>query len=252
MNMPTLRNKVALVTGASKGIGASIAKHLASAGATIIVNYASSKTDAERVVTAITDAGGTATAIQGDFSEPEEIAATFAEIKRRFGKLDILVNNAGIYNHLPIDQITAEDFHRHYNLNVLGPLLAIKEAVALIGGEGGSIVNIGSVNSTMGIPGSSVYAGTKGALNSITLSLSKELGPRKIRVNAINPGLIETEGTQSRGFIEGKTLETVLKLTPLGRIGQPEDIGRIAAFLASDDSYWLNGEIVNAAGGMTI
>jgi 3-oxoacyl-[acyl-carrier protein] reductase len=131
-------------------------------------------------------------------------------------------------------------------------LLAIKEAIAFIGGEGGSIVNIGSVNSTMGIPGSSVYAGTKGALNSITLSLSKELGPRKIRVNAINPGLIETEGTQSRGFIEGKTLETVLKLTPLGRIGQPEDIGRIAAFLASDDSYWLNGEIVNAAGGMTI
>ena len=131
-------------------------------------------------------------------------------------------------------------------------MLAIREAVALIGGEGGSIVNIGSVNSTMGIPGSSVYAGTKGALNSITLSLSKELGPRKIRVNAINPGLIETEGTQSRGFIEGKTLETVLKLTPLGRIGQPEDIGRIAAFLASDDSYWLNGEIVNAAGGMTI
>ena len=131
-------------------------------------------------------------------------------------------------------------------------MLAIKEAIALIGGEGGSIVNIGSVNSTMGIPGSSVYAGTKGALNSITLSLCKELGPRKIRVNAINPGLIETEGTQSRGFIEGKTLETVLKLTPLGRIGQPEDIGRIAAFLASDDSYWLNGEIVNAAGGMTI
>src|SRR5260221_300632 len=193
---------------------------------------------------------------------PQPFKATSPNLKRSrlllprsngdFGKLDILVNNAGIHNHLPIDQITAEDFHRHYNLNVLGPLLAIKEAVGLIGGEGGSIVNIGSVNSTMGIPGSSVYAGTKGALNSITLSLSKELGPRKIRVDAINPGLIETEGTQSRGFIEGKTLETVLKLTPLGRIGQPEDIGRIAAFLASDDSYWLNGEIVNAAGGMTI
>src|SRR5258707_5425938 len=180
-------------------------------GISIIDNSADMKSEAGRFVTVVTDAGGTATAIQGDFSEPEEIAATFAEIKRRFGKLDILVNNAGIYNHLPIDQITAEDFHRHYNLNVLGPLLAIKEAVGLIGGEGGSIVNIGSVNSTMGIPGSSVYAGTKGALNSITLSLSKELGHRKILVNAINPGMIETEGTQSRGFIEGKTLETVLK-----------------------------------------
>jgi 3-oxoacyl-[acyl-carrier protein] reductase len=250
--MSTLKNRVALVTGASKGIGASIARHLATAGATVIVNYCSSKADAQRVVTEITDAGGTATAIQGDFSKPGEIANIFAEIKLRYEKLDILVNNAGIYNHLPIDEITPEDFHRHYDLNVLGPLLAIKEAVALIGAEGGSIVNIGSIGSSMGIPRSSVYAGTKGALNSITLTLSKELGPRKIRVNAINLGLIETEGTQSGGFIEPKTLETVLKLTPLGRIGQPEDIGRIAAFLASDDSYWLNGQIVNAAGGMTI
>lgn len=250
--MSTLKNRIALVTGASKGIGASIARHLASAGATVIVNYFSSKTDAERVVTEISDAGGTANAIQGDFSKPAEITGLFAEIKRRYGKLDILVNNAGIYNHLPIDEITPEDFHRHYNLNVLGLLLAIKEAVTLIGAEGGSIVNIGSVGSTMGIPGSSVYAGTKGALNSITLTLSKELGPRKIRVNAINPGLIETEGTQTGRFIQPKTLKTVLKLTPLGRIGQPEDIGRIAAFLVSDDSYWLNGEIVNAAGGMTI
>jgi 3-oxoacyl-[acyl-carrier protein] reductase len=250
--MSTLKGRVALVTGASKGIGASIAKHLASAGATVIVNYASSKTDAERVVADITDGGGTATAIQADFSKPEEIADIFAEIKRRYGKLDILINNAGIYNHLPIDEITPEDFQRHSNLNVLGPLLAIKEAVALIGAEGGSIVNIGSVGSTMGIPGSSVYAGTKGALNSITLTLSKELGPRKIRVNSINPGLIETEGTQTSGFTKPKTFETVLKLTPLGRIGQPEDIGRIAVFLVSDESYWINGEIVNAAGGMTI
>jgi 3-oxoacyl-[acyl-carrier protein] reductase len=162
------------------------------------------------------------------------------------------VNNAGIYSHLPIDQITPEDFHRHYNLNVLGLLLAIKEAVALIGVEGGCILNIGSINATMGIPGASVYAGTKGALISITLALSKELGPRNIRVNAINPGLIETEGTKRGGFVEGKNFETALKLTPLGRIGQPEDIGRIVAFLASDDSYWLNGQILTAAGGMTI
>jgi 3-oxoacyl-[acyl-carrier protein] reductase len=250
--MHTLKNKVALVTGASKGIGASIAKHLASAGATVVVNYASSKSGADRVVGEIAAAGGSAIAMQGDFSKPEDIAHTFAEIKQRFGKLDILVNNAGIYNLLPIDQITPEDFHRHYNLNVLGLLLAIKEAIALIGAEGGSIVNIGSVNSTMGIPGSSVYAGTKGALNAITLSLSKELGPRKIRVNAINPGLIDTEGTQSKGIIGSERSEMAAKLTPLGRIGQPEDIGRIATFLASDDSYWINGQIVTAAGGMTI
>jgi 3-oxoacyl-[acyl-carrier protein] reductase len=247
-----LKNRVALVTGASKGIGASIAKHLALAGAKVIVNYASSKADADRVVTEIVAVGGEAIAIQGDFSKPEEVAATFAKIKQAFGKVDILVNNAGIYNLLPIDQITPEDFHRHYNLNVLGLLLAIKEAVALIGPEGGSIVNIGSVNSTMGIPGSSVYAGTKGALNSITLSLSKELGPRKIRVNAINPGLIETEGTQSKGIIGSEKHQTAVKLTPLGRIGQPDDIGRIAVFLASDDSYWLTGQITTAAGGMTI
>jgi 3-oxoacyl-[acyl-carrier protein] reductase len=250
--MHTLRKKIALVTGASKGIGASIAKHLALAGAKVIVNYASSKVDADRIVTEIAAAGGDAMAIQGDFSKPEEVADTFAEIKQRFERLDILVNNAGIYNLLPIDQVTPEDFHRHYNLNVLGLLLAIKEAVVLIGAGGGSIVNIGSVNSTMGIPGSSVYAGTKGALNSITLSLSKELGPRKIRVNAINPGLIETEGTKSRGIIGGEKHKTAAKLTPLGRIGQPEDIGRIAAFLASDDSYWLTGQIITAAGGMTI
>lgn len=250
--MHTLKNKVALVTGASKGIGASIAKHLASAGATVVVNYASSKAGADRVVAEIAASGGSAIAIQGDFSKPEEIADTFAEIKQRFGKLDILVNNAGIYNLLPIDQITPEDFHRHYNLNVLGLLLAIKEAIALMGADGGSIVNIGSVNSTMGIPGSSVYAGTKGALNAITLSLSKELGPRKIRVNAINPGLIDTEGTQSRGIIGSERSEMAAKLTPLGRIGQPEDIGRIAAFLASDDSFWINGQILTAAGGMTI
>jgi 3-oxoacyl-[acyl-carrier protein] reductase len=247
-----LKNRVALVTGASKGIGASIAKHLALAGAKVIVNYASSKADADRVVTEIVAVGGEAIAIQGDFSKPEEVAATFAKIKQAFGKVDILVNNAGIYNLLPIDQITPEDFHRHYNLNVLGLLLAIKEAVALIGPEGGSIVNIGSVNSTMGIPGSSVYAGTKGALNSITLSLSKELGPRKIRVNAINPGLIETEGTHSKGIIGSEKHQTAVKLTPLGRIGQPDDIGRIAVFLASDDSYWLTGQITTAAGGMTI
>jgi 3-oxoacyl-[acyl-carrier protein] reductase len=250
--MNALNNKVALVTGASKGIGASIAKHLALAGATVAVNYASSRVDADRVVSEIAAAGCDAIGIQADFSRPEAIAATFATIKQTFGRLDILVNNAVIYNHLPVDQITQDDFYRHYNLNVLGALLAIKEAVALIGPEGGSILNVGSVNSTMGIPGSSVYAGTKGALNAITLSLSKELGSRNIRINMINPGLIETEGTRRTGFIGSEAHQTALKLTPLGRIGRPEDIGRIAVFLASNDAYWINGQIISAAGGMTI
>lgn len=250
--MSTLANKIALVTGASKGIGASIATHLAAAGATVIVNYASSKAGAQKVVDGITAAGGKATAIQGDFSKPEDITRTFAEIKSTHGKLDILINNAGVYKFSPIDQVTPEDFHHHFNLNVLGLLLATREAVSLIGPEGGSIVNIGSVVASMAPAGTSIYSATKGAVDSITIALSKELGPRKIRVNSLNPGLIETEGTVSIGAIEGDMGKHSAAQTPLGRIGQPADIARIATFLASEDSFWVNGQAILASGGLTM
>ncbi len=249
--MNTLENKIALVTGASKGIGASIAKHLAAAGATVVVNYATSQSGAEKVVSEITAAGGKAEAVQGDFSKPEDITRALGEIKRKYGKLDVLVNNAGIYNFSPLDEITPEEFHREFNLNVLGVLLATKEAVRLIGPEGGSVINIGSVVASMAPAYGSVYSATKGAVDSITISLSKELGPRNIRVNSINPGLIETEGSQRMGILEGGFHDSVLKATPLGRIGQPRDIGRIAVFLASEDSYWVNGQAILAAGGAT-
>jgi len=248
--MSTLANKIALVTGASKGIGASIARQLAAAGATVVVNYATSKAGADKVVADITLAGGKATAIQGDFSKPEDITAVFAEIKKQHGKLDVLVNNAGVYAFGPVDAIEPAEFHRMFNLNVLGLLLATKEATKLIGPEGGSIINIGSIVASMAPPYGSVYSATKGAVDSITISLSKELGPRKIRVNSLNPGLVETEGTTAIGILESELHDAALK-GPLGRIGQPDDIGKIAVFLASDDSFWVNGEQIKAAGGYT-
>lgn len=250
--MSKLTGKVALVTGASKGIGAAIAKSLGAEGATVVVNYSTSKAGADKTVSAIEAAGGKAFAAQGDFSKPEEVAKTFAEIKSKYGKLDVLVNNAGVYGFLPLEQTTPEEFHRQFNLNVLGLLLATKEAAALIGPEGGSVINIGSVVGQMSQPGASIYSATKGAVNSITISLSKELGPRKIRVNALNPGLVETEGVHAAGFMGTPFEQEIAKNTPLGRIGQPDDIGRVAAFLASDDSYWVNGQLLNVSGGQTM
>jgi 3-oxoacyl-[acyl-carrier protein] reductase len=250
--MNTLSNKIALVTGASKGIGAAIAKHLASAGATVVVNYSSSKAGADRTVAEITAAGGKATALQGDFSKSEEITRTFAEIKKQHGKLDVLVNNAGVYSFGPLEQVTAEEFHRQFNLNVLGLLLATKEASSLFGAEGGSVINIGSLVGSMPPPFSSIYSATKGAVDNLTISLSKELGPRKIRVNSLNPGLTITEGVQSVGFHEGDFYEDAVKRTPLGRIGQPDDIAKVAVFLASDEAFWVSGQVIIAAGASTM
>jgi len=248
--MGKLSNQVAVVTGASKGIGAGIAKALAAEGASVIVNYASSREGADHVVKEITAKGGKATAVQADLSKSADVVKLFTETKKVYGKLNILVNNAGVYEFVPLDGITEEHFHRIFNLNVLGVLLATKEAVKLIGPEGGSIINVGSGVSTLNPPSSSVYTGTKAALDSITGVLAKELGPRKIRVNSINPGLIETEGVQSQGFHAGDFRKWVESASPLGRIGQTDDIAPTAVYLASDDSKYLTGEQIRVTGGM--
>jgi len=245
-----LENKVAVVTGASKGIGASIAKNLAAEGAAVVVNYASSKTGADKVVAEITALGGKAIAVQGDVSKKADIERLFAETKAAYGKVDILVNNAGIYEFAPLEAITEEHFYKQYNLNVLGLLLTTQEAVKLIGPEGGSIINISSVISTYTSPGSAVYSGTKAAVDALTKVLSKELGTRQIRVNAINPGMVETEGVHSAGIAEGDFRKQVESQTPLGRIGQPQDIASAAVFLASADSSWVTGETFIVAGGL--
>jgi 3-oxoacyl-[acyl-carrier protein] reductase len=244
-----LAGKVAVVTGASKGIGAAIAKHLAAEGASVVVNYSSSKGGAETVVREIIDKGGKALAIQADMAKKTDIERLFAGTKTAFGRLDILVNNAGVYEFAPLEQITEEQFHRQFNLNVLGLLLATQEAAKLFGPEGGSVINMSSVVSTLALPGASVYSGTKAAVDIITKGLSKELGPRKIRVNAINPGMIETEGLHAAGFVGGDFHKQAEKETPLGRIGQPDDIATLAVFLASADSGWVTGETIRAAGG---
>jgi 3-oxoacyl-[acyl-carrier protein] reductase len=249
MNMGKLANKVAVVTGASKGIGAGIAKALAAEGASVVVNYASSKEGADKVVAEIKAKGGNAVAVQGDVSKQEDITRLFAETKKVFGRLDTLVNNAGVYSFTSLEQVSAEDFHRSFNLNVLGLLLSSKEALKYFGPEGGNIINIGSVVSSMTPPYSSIYTATKGVVDSVTRVLSKELGPKKIRVNSINPGMIETEGVHTAGFIGSDFQKNTEAQTPLGRIGQPGDIGPIAVFLASDDSNWLTGELVLAGGG---
>jgi len=245
-----LAGKTALVTGASKGIGASIAKHLAAAGASVVVNYASSKAGADKVVAEIIAAGGTAVAIQGDVAKPADITRLVAEAKTAFGKLDILVNNAGVYEMAPLEAITPEHFHRQFNINVLGLLLTTQEAVKIFPATGGSIINIGSVVSSLTPPASAVYTGTKGAVNAITGVLAKELGPKGIRVNALNPGIVETEGTHTAGFIGSDFEKHAVTQTPLGRTGQPQDIATIAVFLASDDSGWLTGEELRAGGGL--
>jgi 3-oxoacyl-[acyl-carrier protein] reductase len=248
--MGKLANKVALVTGASKGIGAGIAKALAADGASVVVNYSTSKEGADKVVAEIKAKGGKAVAVQGDFSKKEDIGKVFAEVKKNFGRLDTLVNNAGVYNFSPLDQVTSEEYHRIFNLNVLGLLLSSKESLKYFGPEGGSIINIGSVVSTLTPPGTSVYTATKGAVDAITHVLAKELGPKKIRVNSINPGMVETEGVHAAGFIGSDFEKNAVAQTPLGRIGQPEDIATVATFLASDDSKWLTGELLKAGGGL--
>ncbi len=245
-----LAGKVALVTGASKGIGAAIAVQLAAAGASVVVNYASSKAGADKVVAEITAAGGRAVAIQGDVAQPADITRLLDGTKKAFGKLDILVNNAGVYEFLPLEAITPEHFHRHFNINVLGLILTTQEAVKLFPATGGSVINVGSVVTAITPPNSAVYTGTKGAVDAVTGVLAKELGPRKIRVNALNPGVIETEGTHTAGVIGSDLEKWALSQTPLGRTGQPRDIASIAVFLASDDSGWLTGELIRAGGGM--
>ena len=248
--MSKLKNQVAVVTGASKGIGAEIAKALAAEGASVVVNYSSSKEGADHVVKEITGKGGKAVAIQGDVSKQADITRLFAETKRAFGKLNILVNNAGVYEFAPLESVTEELFHKQFNLNVLGLLLTTKEAVKLIGPEGGSIINIGSGASSIFPPNSSTYTGTKAAVDAITVVLAKELGPRKIRVNSINPGMIETEGTHTGGFIKSDFQKWIEAQSPLGRIGQTDDIGPTAVYLASSDSKYLTGEMLRVTGGI--
>jgi 3-oxoacyl-[acyl-carrier protein] reductase len=245
-----LTGKVAVVTGASKGIGAGIAKELAAAGASVVVNYASSREGADRVAGEIRKNGGNAIAVKADVSKKEEIDRLFEETKKAFGRLDILVNNAGIYEFSPLDGVTADNFHKMFDLNVLGLLLTSKKAANYFGPEGGSIVNISSAVTKFTPPNASVYTGTKAAVDAITRTLAKELGPRKIRVNAINPGMVDTEGAQSAGFIESDFRKQLESQTPLGRIGQVEDIAPAAVFFASNDAQWITGESLVVAGGL--
>jgi len=244
-----LEGKVAVVTGASKGIGAEIARQLAAAGAAVVVNYASSKAGADKVVADITDKGGKAVAVGGDVSKAAEAQGIIDKAVKTYGRLDILVNNSGVYEFAPIEAITEEAFHRQFNINVLGLLLTTQAAVKHLG-EGASIINIGSVVSRITPPNSAVYTGTKGAVDAITGVLAKELGARKIRVNTINPGLIETEGTVTAGFIGSEFEKEHVQQVPLGRAGKVGDIASIAVFLASDDSGWLTGEQLLATGGI--
>jgi len=249
--MSKLTGKVAVVTGASKGIGASIAEHLAAEGASVVVNYSSSKPGADAVVKRINEKGGKAIAVQADVSKPQDITRLFAETKNAYGKLDILVNNAGIYEFLPLESVTPEHFHKQFDLNVLGLLLTTQEAVKLMDGAGGSILNISSIAGPMPVPTASVYSATKAAVDAVTIALSKELGPKKIRVNSLNPGMVETEGLHSGGFAAGDFRTMLESQTPLGgRIGQPEDIARAAVFFASDDAGWVTGQTLILAGGL--
>lgn len=249
--MSKLKNKVAVITGASKGIGASIAKHFAAEGAKVIVNYVSSKEGADSVVKEITDNGGTAISIQADVSKEADVKRLFEETKKAFGTLDILVNNAVFQQFLPIEQASPEAFHQHFNVNVLGPVLTIQESLKLFGDKGGTIINVSSGASKSPMAGVSLYSATKAALDAITISLSKELGAKKVRINSILPGATETEGAASAGVTPGSEYEKMfIANTPLGRRGQPEDIAKAAVFLASDDAAWITGEQISVSGGM--
>ena len=248
--MAKLTGKVALVTGASKGIGAGIAKELAAQGASVVVNYATSKEGADQVVAEITQAGGTAVAIGGSVAKADELKNLFAEARKAYGRLDILINNAGVYAFSPIEQITEEAIQHMFGTNVTGLLLATQAAVAVFPAEGGSIINIGSVVSETTPPMSAIYSGTKGAVDVITRVFAKELGSRNIRVNAVNPGLTVTEGVRAVGFESGDFAEGAIKQTPLGRLGTPEDIATAVAFLASDDARWITGSLLQVSGGL--
>ena len=245
-----LNGKVAVVTGASKGIGAGIAKHLADEGAAVVVNYASSKTDADKVVDEITERGGKAVAIQGNVAKKADVERLFAASKKAFGKIDILINNAGVYDFKPLEEITESEFHREFNTNVLGMMLATQEALKHLGPEGGSIINIGSLASSLTPPTGVIYNATKGAVDAITRTLAKELGPKKIRVNSINPGMVITEGAIAGGYTEGDMRKMFESQTPLGRVGETDDIAPAAVFFASDDSKWITGETLLIAGGL--
>ena len=248
--MSSLTGKVAVVTGASKGIGAGIAKALAAAGAAVVVNYASSREGAERVVAAIVAGGGRAVAVQGDVAKAADVLRLFAETRAAFGTLDVLVNNAGVFEFAPLEAATEESFHRQFNTNVLGMLLATQEAVKHFPQTGGSVINIGSVASTTTPPMSVIYSATKAAVATMTQVLARELGARQIRVNALNPGPVETEGAHAAGIIGSDFAREMVAATPLGRMGQPDDIGPIAVFLASAASGWLTGQTLLASGGM--
>jgi 3-oxoacyl-[acyl-carrier protein] reductase len=246
--MNDLKGKVAVVTGASKGIGAAIAKGLSAAGAAVVVNYSSGREGADRVVADIKANGGKAIAVKGDVAKTADVQRLFGETEKAFHALDVLVNNAGVYKFEPLEEITEDEFHREFNINVLGTILATKEAVKHFGPNGGSIVNISSIASA-GEAQAAIYSGTKGAVDAITRALAEELGPRKIRVNAIAPGVVDTEGTRSGGIMGSDFEKEAVAGTPLGRFGQPDDIARIAVFLASEDSAWLTGERLTASGG---
>jgi 3-oxoacyl-[acyl-carrier protein] reductase len=247
--MGKLTGKVAVVTGASKGIGAGIAKGLAAAGASVVVNYSSSKEDGDRVVAEIISQGGTAVAVQGDVSKAVDVRRLFEQTRSTFGKLDVLVNNAGVFHFEPLETVTEDEFHRQFNTNVLGPILTVQEALKYFGPLGGSVINISSIASLNPTPMSVVYSATKGALDSTTRVLARELGPKKIRINSINPGGVETEGVHRIGIMGSDFEKQMVAQTPLGRFGQPEDIARVAVFLASDDSAWVTGEAIRVAGG---
>jgi 3-oxoacyl-[acyl-carrier protein] reductase len=251
MKTGKLTDKVAVVTGASKGIGAGIAKQLAAEGAAVVVNYGSSKEDADQVVDQITKRGGKAIAVQADVAKRKDIERLFAETKRAFNRLDILVNNSGVYQFAPLEAVTEEEFHREFNINVLGLLLATQEAVKHFGAEGGSVINISSAATALTPPASAIYTATKGAVDAITRVLAKELGPRKIRVNSVNPGGVETEGFHAGGFAGSDFEKQMIAQTPLGRLGQPGDVAPVVSFLASSDAAWVTGEVIYVAGGMS-
>jgi 3-oxoacyl-[acyl-carrier protein] reductase len=250
MKNDKLNGKVAVVTGASKGIGAGIAKQFAAEGAAVVVNYASSKQDADRVVDEISKGGGKALAIQGNVAKKAEVERLFAEAEKAFGKIDIVVNNAGVYEFMPLEEVTEQQFHKMFDTNVLGMLLATQEALKHFTAEGGSIINISSLASSLTPPTAVVYNATKGAVDAITRTLAKELGPRKIRVNSINPGMVITEGVVTGGFHESEFRTMLESQTPLGRVGQTDDIAPAAVFFASDDSKWITGETLLIAGGL--